>query len=514
MENELEDQIEVALRKLPGQTARELANKLGVDRYPVNMALYSSPKFFKDDSAKPCWCLVNEPLATSGRKELSKENTPIQEFVAGELREWQEEALRAWAENKCCGIVEAVTGTGKTRVAIEAIRVILELGVKVAVIVPTKELQRQWTKELLKHMPTVNIGLLGDGNDGNLENHDVVIAIVNSASKKELGLRENVYGLLVADECHGYAAKTFQLALEEEFQFRLGLTATLDRPDGGQEKLIDYFGGIIYELGYARALENGWLSEFKVAQIAVDFSESEQIEFDELSETISATQFTLSKRFGLSLEPFAKFMDDITNIAKNGAMRDSMAANKYLSSIRDRKTLLADTPRKLEVLKYLGDSVGMSNGTIFFTETKSGADSIATELNKNNVNALSIHSGLKPKERRDVFTNFESGELKAITAPKVLDQGVDVPEADLAVIIAASKSKRQMIQRMGRILRLKTDGRKARFVIVFVAGTSEDPRQGAHGEFWNVVTDVASEVRMFESPINKIELTAFLNPQK
>ena len=78
MENELEYQIEVALRKLPGQTARELADKLGVERYPVNVTLYSSPKFFKDDSAKPCWCLVNEPLATSGRKELSKENTPIQ----------------------------------------------------------------------------------------------------------------------------------------------------------------------------------------------------------------------------------------------------------------------------------------------------------------------------------------------------------------------------------------------------------------------------------------------------
>ncbi len=514
MENDLEDQIEVALKELPGQTARELADKLGVERYPVNLTLYSSPKFFKDASAKPRWNLVNEPVATSVRKELSKESTPIQEFVVGELRQWQEEALRAWAENKCCGIVEAVTGTGKTRVAIEAIRVVLDLSVKVAVIVPTKELQRQWTKELAKYIPTANIGLLGDGKNENLENHDVLIAIVNTASKKKLGLSENDYGLLVADECHGYAAKTFQLALEEEFQFRLGLTATLDRPDGGQEKLIDYFGGIIYELGYAKALENGWLSEFKVALIAVDFSESEQIEFDELSEVISATQFTLSKRFGLSLEPFAKFMDEITNIAKNGALRDKMAANKYLSSISKRKTLLADTPRKLEVLKYLTDSVELSNGTILFTETKSGADRIATELNENNINASSIHAGLKKKVRRDVFANFESGALKAITAPRVLDQGVDVPEADLAVIIAASKSKRQMIQRMGRILRLKTDGRKARFVIVFVAGTSEDPRLGAHGEFWNVVTDVASEVRMFESPINKKELTAFLNPQK
>ena len=76
----------------------------------------------------------------------------------------------------------------------------------------------------------------------------------------------------------------------------------------------------------------------------------------------------------------------------------------------------------------------------------------------------------------------------------MLDEGVDVPAADLAVILAASRSRRQMIQRMGRVLRRKPDGRAARFIIVYARGTVEDPALGAHEGFLDEITPVAAAV--------------------
>jgi superfamily II DNA or RNA helicase len=81
--------------------------------------------------------------------------------------------------------------------------------------------------------------------------------------------------------------------------------------------------------------------------------------------------------------------------------------------------------------------------------------------------------------------------LKVVCAPRILDEGIDVPEAELAIIVAASKSRRQMIQRMGRVIRLKRDGRPARILLTYVRGTSEDPAYGGHEAFLDEVVPYA-----------------------
>jgi superfamily II DNA or RNA helicase len=81
-----------------------------------------------------------------------------------------------------------------------------------------------------------------------------------------------------------------------------------------------------------------------------------------------------------------------------------------------------------------------------------------------------------------------------LVAPRVLDEGVDVPAADLAVIAGASRSRRQVVQRMGRVLRKKPDGRLARFVVLFAQGTIEDPAFGAHEAFLDKVVAVSERV--------------------
>jgi superfamily II DNA or RNA helicase len=89
--------------------------------------------------------------------------------------------------------------------------------------------------------------------------------------------------------------------------------------------------------------------------------------------------------------------------------------------------------------------------------------------------------------------------VPVLAAPRLLDDGVDVPTADLAVIVGASRSRRQMIQRMGRVLRRKPAGRWARFAVVFVEGTVEDPDAGAHEAFLDEIVDVADEISVFDS---------------
>lgn len=102
--------------------------------------------------------------------------------------------------------------------------------------------------------------------------------------------------------------------------------------------------------------------------------------------------------------------------------------------------------------------------------------------------------------------------MKAIVAPRLLDEGVDVPEADLGVIVAASQQRRQMVQRMGRVLRRKQDGRAARFVIIFVEDTSEDPDGHAHETFLNEILDVAEDIQRFSPDRDAEALNAFLAP--
>jgi RNA polymerase primary sigma factor len=518
---ELEKRLVAELSREPGLTARQLGAILGVYKGDVNSCLYGSPKFVRDESPRPCWSLKASKAATPSSAPTQKAISTARQFKASRkardfdfstLRPWQASALESWNSNKRKGLVEAVTGTGKTRLAIAAIAQEFQLGGKVAVIVPTVELQRQWFEELESHFENVQIGLLGNGNQDELTSCDVLVAIVHSASRHDLGLQDHELGLLVADECHRYGAETFRRALEDGFRSRLGLTATRERPDGAHRELELYFGSVVYSLGYEEAIRHKYIADVKVAQIAVYLNGLEREEFDQLSKGILETQIELSERLRISSNQYQRFIEEVTRLAAEGDFTGNKVARRYLALISKRKALLANTPEKLKVVKHLAPSVNNSNGTLFFTETIAGAESIAVELRRAGVSAATIHSKLDAQQRHQTFADFAAGRIKALAAARVLDEGVDVPEADLAVIISASKTRRQMIQRMGRVLRLKADGRTARFVFVYVAGTSEDPSKGAHDAFWSEVLDIAAASEEFDVPTEVKRLTKFLDP--
>jgi superfamily II DNA or RNA helicase len=409
--------------------------------------------------------------------------------------------------------VEAVTGAGKTKLGLAAIEEHLSAGGKTAVAVPSIELLRQWAALLEEEFPTTSVGLLGDGHHESLESCDILVATAASARQYDLGLELGEAGLLVADECHTYGAQQSRLALETEFERRLGLSATYARADGEHEVVLEpYFDGVVFTLNYREAIDEGVVARFKVGLVPVAFRRDERREYDELSEQVRRARTHLVLEFDLPAEPFGEFIRLANQLRKTGDRRESMAAGRYLYAFNRRRALLAETEAKYGGLERLAPAVEDSDRSIVFTQTIASAMRAAATLTERSVGSAAIHSKLSRDERSTVLRRFAEGGLKAIVAPKVLDEGIDVPAADLAVIVAASHQRRQMIQRMGRVLRRKPDGRRARFAILFVEGTSEDPDRGAHEAFLDEILPVADEVHQFEAGASAPDLAEFLRP--
>ena len=500
----------------------------------VERILRGHPYRFRADPGSPTRWSYTDSAKSSGPPSVPRvlesvgdstdvvRSAPSPAPALPELYRWQREALSRWNANGKRGVVEAVTGTGKTMLGVAAAAAELGAGGQVVVVVPTKDLMVQWRAVLRRCLPkAIAIGLSGDGNRGDLGHDDVVVVIVNSA--RTVGLRpRRPGGLLIADECHRYGSAGNRLALATTFPHRLGLSATYARDDDGHVSWLDpYFGGTVFRMGYAEAINDGVLARFRVALVGVEFRDDERAEYDALSLAMSSARAKLIASGAVAAEPIGAFMEAVARLARGGSSGDGSGegsaalARGYLAAMQNRRRLMAETPAKIEVLTGLVPAVVRADRTIVFAQTISAATRTAEVLRGDGVEVQAMHSGQPSPERKAILRDFETGVLRAVVAPQLLDEGVDVPAADLAIILAASRSRRQMIQRMGRVLRRKPDGRVARLVVVFVEGTVEDPALGAHDLFLNEVTDVAESVLTFRSvtstPGSLAEICGFVN---
>jgi RNA polymerase primary sigma factor len=397
--------------------------------------------------------------------------------------------------------VEAVTGAGKTVVGVAAALDELWRRGQVVVLVPTVELQHQWALELAGRLPDWRrIGLLGAGAGDSLVASDVLVAVVNSARAIDVRpIRQG--GLLIADECHRYGSAVNQLALDHRFRRRLGLSATYAREDVGNLAWLDpYFGGVCFRLDYRRAVADEVMARFTVSLVGVVLPAGERARYDELTDTLSGLRARLLRQFGVPASPFELFLRAVSALAESEG-EGSGVARAYRQAMLERRRLLADTPAKDAALVLVAPAIGAAARSIVFTQSIAASERASRVLAWCGLRADVMHSGLSSLQRREVLRRFAAGDTRVLAAPRVLDEGIDVPVADLAVIAGASRSRRQMIQRMGRVLRRKPDQRRARFAILFVEDTVEDPRLGAHEAFLGEVIDVADRVSCFPATL-------------
>lgn len=408
------------------------------------------------------------------------------------LRPWQAEALAAWSAT-CRGVVEAVTGTGKTRLAIAAIQVVLARGGRCMVLVPTLDLQDQWLRALRGSVPQARLGGLGGGRDDDLFACEVLVATPHSASEVEVDLPPGMPGLLVADEAHRYGSPTWGSALSEAFALRLALTATYERGDEGVAEVLEpYFGPVVFRYRYDRAVRDGSVAPFRIALPGVRLTPGERAAYDAADRRVRQLHRELVGPLGMPREPRALIaaVSAVVAGAGEGAGPQVRACRDYLARIRDRRDVAAGSAAKLAVLHALGPALA-GRRALVFTDTVEQATAAAGVLVGHGVRAETLHGRLPDDRRRIRLAQFRRGRLDALVAPRVLDEGVDVPAADVAVALAAFRTRRQMIQRLGRVLRLKDDGREARLVLAYAMDTAEDPRRGGHAGFLEEVAEVA-----------------------
>lgn len=504
-----------ALTLYPGSTARQLVHHLqtrGLQAFKtnVNSVLYADRgTFWNDCGAPPKWQVMSGAALPPPPVVRAP---PVRAASPFALYAWQAEALVAWRAHGRQGVVEAVTGTGKTMVGLAAAWEELQEGGKVQVLVPSVELLNQWAGLVEQYFPRRQLGLLGGGYHDTLSNVDILVAVVNSARDGQVHAGRG-HALLVADECHRYASPRNAGALDARvFQARLGLSATYARLDDGHLSVLDpFFSGTCYEMGYPKAVADEVTAHFKVALVSVAFTSEERLEYVDMDERARRLRSRLIKFAGVREDPFGSFMEDVAALAQGGHGVATVKARAYLNAFSRRRQLLAETGAKRNLLNSLVPAIRGAERVLVFTETKEAAEDAASVLAGHGVRAAATHSGLPSHARRALLSQFAQGSLAVLCAPRILDEGVDVPAADLGIILAASQSRRQMIQRMGRVLRRKADGRFARFVIAYVIDTSEDPDRGAHGTFLEEITDVANDVTDFRDDDSCEEVCEYLN---
>lgn len=356
-------------------------------------------------------------------------------------------ALKAWVAGGRRGVVQLPTGAGKTYLAVLAL---VQTGRPALVIVPTIDLLHQWHDVLAGYL-NVPVGTLGGGVR---DVQQITVATYDSAVLhiESLGQR---FGLLVIDECHHLPAPQYRsIALGAIAPFRLGLSATVERADGKESEIFRLLGPLVYE-GRISDMVESVLSPYDVVSVEVPLTPEEKRLYDEARERY--VDFLRRYRIDFSQGGWMEF---VRKAARLPGGKEAMRA--YREQRRLAQAAQAKLTQLWRILQEHSD-----DRIIVFTDDNEMAYKIGCEF----VLPVLTHQTRLP-ERRRMLEAFRSGELTAIVTSKVLNEGVDVPEARIGVVISGSGGVREHVQRLGRILRHRP-GKRAVLYELVSKGTSE-----------------------------------------
>jgi len=364
------------------------------------------------------------------------------------LRDYQVEAIDKWEVNNKRGIIVLPTGTGKTYLAIA---IISYLKVPTLIVVPSLELLDQWYFKLKEHLYT-EIGKFGEGYK---EIRYITVSTYQS-SYINAELLGNKFLLMVFDEVHHLPSEGFrQIAQLSASPYRLGLTATPEREDGLHELYPELVGDIVYRKS-VHEMSGKYLAKFEIIRYLVSLKDDERKKYNEYRNKFKSF-FEENNIQIRSLEEFYYM------ILKSGNDRK---AREALLAWNEARKIALNASEKIEVLKKILEE-HRGERILIFTEHNKLARKISTEF-------LIPEITYKTHEKERIITmeNFRKGIYNVLVTSKVLEEGIDVPEANIAIILSGSGSRREFLQRLGRILR-PAPGKKALLYEVITKGTSE-----------------------------------------
>lgn len=360
------------------------------------------------------------------------------------LRNWQNEAMARWLAEGHRGIVSVVTGGGKTVFALSCIdRLRPDTSL---VIVPTLALMDQWWAEAAAffdlELDEVHI-LKGKSN---IRTGTINLAVLNTAAK--LAERDRLPPcLLIVDECHKAASEQFRASLSLPHIATLGLSATPERQydDGLNEVLVPALGPIIYEYTYRDALRDGVIVPFNLRNVVFELEEERQVEYGKLTRRIAVA---LNKYGADAPETVALYL------------KRSRVMNLSMERVRIALRLIAS---------HRGKRV------IVFHEDIEACNLIHHVLVDNKIAAGIYHSKLTVRQRAAMLNSYRRGDIDVLVTCRALDEGFNVPETEIGIVAASTATRRQRIQRLGRVLR-PASGKDGALIYTLVATGPEVTR--------------------------------------
>lgn len=370
-------------------------------------------------------------------------------YSAYELREYQADALDSWEDANRRGVLELPTGSGKTVIGVKAIE---RCQTPTLVVVPTIDLLEQW-RGILETEFDVPIGQLGGGEQ---QVEALTVSTYDSAYLRADDIGDR-FGLVLFDEVHHLGGEGYrEIARLLAAPARMGLTATFERPDGAHDVVTELVGSKVFDIAVDE-LAGEYLAPYDVKRLTVELTpdERERYEREQGAFTDYLAQSNIQMRSGSDYQELVK---------RSG--NDPRARKALLSKQRARDIMMNSEGKVTALAEILAQH--RDDRIIVFT----AHNDLVYRLSERFLIPAITHQ-TPTAERKTVLDRFRSGEYSRVITSNVLDEGVDVPDANVAVVLSGSGSEREFTQRLGRILRSKTDGGRAILYEVVTEETAE-----------------------------------------
>ena len=354
----------------------------------------------------------------------------------------QRKALNAWAAQHFCGSIIAGTGFGKSRVGVLAVEHALQDGGNALILVPTVQLQDQFAEEFDKWgVPMENVEVM----------------CYQSAYK----LKNQKYSIVVCDEIHlGLSPEYRKFFENNKFEMLLCMTATLPE-DMEYRFLLDQMAPIAYKITLDKCVKLGIVSPYEITCVPVELTEEERKEYKKINSRYVYWKLQLG-----NFDAFNEARRIMANRSATGVQKQ--AAAQFYRCIRARKQIVDFADNKINMFQEIYAANTDRKILVF-----GGANEFTDRLCDSVPNGMAYHSNKTKKQRELAIESFKNDSINILFSTKALNQGFDVPNANMGIMCGITSKALSMIQRVGRLIRFQED-KIGKIVIIYVADSQEE----------------------------------------